>query len=394
MQPAAGGTRPARRSRRTVLLAYAIGLFGLAMNAMISFLVPLRAAELGVALPVIGALVGTKALVEAVLSVHVGRFIDRVGPRRAFIVGAAGSAVVLLGFTVSTAVWALFACQFVLGTTRAAGWLGSQAYASALDVEAGRSAGHTGRFSFVANVGQIIGPLLVGVVAGVAGYQAAFGVLVAYAGTCALLGIGLEDLPRPAAKAGAAGTFRETLALLRERRMQVAMFLTFVRLWNPSLFTAFFPLFLVAGGVAAGVAGSVVSTIGLTATVITLGTGWLSRRSSAEVVTAAALACGAAGVAIAPFTTSIPLAYAPAIAIGIGQGLSLPLLITIVSRVAPPGQQGLALGLRSSANQAASAIGPAVGGPLIAAFGVSVGFLFSAIVGFTLLGLALALYRR
>lgn len=379
---------------RLPLLAYATGAFGLAMNAMVTFLVPLRADELGATLPVIGVLVGMKALMEALLSVPLGRVIDRIGARWAFVAGAGGSAVVILGFVASPVVWALFLCQALLGVTRPLGWVGSQTYVAALDAKAGGAA-HTGRFSFVSNLGQIVGPLAVGAVAGVAGYRSAFLVLVVYAAGCVLIGLALPNLPEARVPQGsAAATLGETWGLLRERRIQVAMMLTFVRLWIPNVFTAFFPLFLVTGGLAVGLAGSVVSAMGVTATIVTLLTGRLSRHLTAELLTAIALGCGALGLAIAPLAAGWPLVYLPAIGVGIGQGLSLPLLITIVSGAAPPGRRGLALGLRSSVNQTAATVGPMIGGPVIQALGVGLGFPLSAAVAFTLLAGALLLHRR
>lgn len=382
-----------RPRARPPLLPYATGAFGLAMNAMLAFLVPLRADELGASLPVIGVLVGMKALMEALLSVPLGRVIDRVGARRAFQVGAAGSAVVALGLSASPTVWALFVCQALLGVTRPLGWVGSQTYVAALDAADGGTV-HTGRFSFVSNLGQIVGPLAAGAVAQVAGYRAAFLVLFVYAAACAGIGLLLPNLRETRApKEGAGATLGETWGLLRERRIQVAMLLTFVRLWNPNVFTAFFPLFLVTNGLPAGLAGSVVSAMGATATGVTLLTGRLSRHASPELLTALALSCGALGLAIAPFTTELPFVYLPAMGVGIGQGLSLPLLITIVSGAAPPGRRGLALGLRSSVNQTAATIGPMVGGPLIQALGVGLGFPLSASVAFALLAGALLLHR-
>ena len=62
-------------------LAYMTGGFGLGLNAMMSFLLPLRAVGLGMSIGVIGVLLGVKGVVEAVTSISIGGLIDRIGPR-------------------------------------------------------------------------------------------------------------------------------------------------------------------------------------------------------------------------------------------------------------------------------------------------------------------------
>ena len=57
-------------------LAYLTGGFGLALNAMMSFLLPLRAVDLGISIGLIGVLLGVKGAVEAMVSVPIGGLID------------------------------------------------------------------------------------------------------------------------------------------------------------------------------------------------------------------------------------------------------------------------------------------------------------------------------
>jgi MFS family permease len=121
-----GTQGPATSSQ--LLLAYAIGAFGLAINSMTIFLLPLRADELGGSVALIGLLVGTKAFVEAVCSIPIGRFIDRIGPRRAFVAGALGTSLTCAGFLAVDAPVALLPLQVVLGVTRTLGWVASQVY--------------------------------------------------------------------------------------------------------------------------------------------------------------------------------------------------------------------------------------------------------------------------
>ena len=86
--------------------------------------------------------------------------------------------------------------------------------------------------------------------------------------------------------------------------------------------------------------------------------------------------------------------YLPALLTGTAAGLSLPLLMATVSTEAPPDQRGVALGLRMSANQAASTTAPIVVGSLVSAFGIVVGFAASAAFCWVILGAAVVLHVR
>src|SRR4051812_49818758 len=96
------------------LLAYSTGAYGLSINAITFFLVPLRADELGAGIGVIGLLVGTKALVETVTAVPLGAFMDRTGPRRSLLLGTAGAGPGGGGVLFSPALPPLFLLQGVL----------------------------------------------------------------------------------------------------------------------------------------------------------------------------------------------------------------------------------------------------------------------------------------
>lgn len=382
-------------SRTHLALTYASGGFGLAMNAMIQFLLPLRADELGASLGLIGLLVGSKAVVEALVSVPLGRVIDRIGPRRAFILGTLGTAVTALAFTaVTTPLW-LLPIQAVLGVVRPLAWVGSQTYVAGL-ASGAEGAAHTGRFSFASSSGQMVAPLAVGAVASVLGFRAAFVVLTGYALVFTIIGLLLPDLPRATASGDGkrAGSFRDAVHLLAIRGIRVAMALTFVRLWVSNIWTAFYPLHLVNNGIDTTSAGAVVSAMAVTATVITLSAGRLTRRLPPAVVTAAALGIGSVGLGISPFLVGVPASYVPAAMIGIGLGLSLPLLITIVGSAVEGDQRGLALGLRSSVNQIGASSGPVIVAGLIEAMGITAGFPMGAGVALAVLAIGLTVNAR
>ena len=374
--------------------AYLTGGFGLALNAMMSFLLPLRATDLGMSLGVIGLLLGVKGAVEAVTSVPIGGLIDRIGPRRAFIIGTAGTTALISLYAIATSILALVLLQMAVGAVRPMAWVGSQSFVSSLR-EGPDRARDTGRLSFFATGAQIIAPLLVGFSAQAFGRGLAFLVFASYCAIFVLVGLAL---PKGSDVRSAGSTKRrglvEGLKLFSNREIRVAMFLSGARLWINGAWVAFFPLLLVTSGTSEGSASTVVASMAVVGTALSPASGKLAQRFRVEYLTAFSLICGVVGLALAPALVSLPSAYLSAFLLGIGHGISLPMLLVLVSRAVPPDQRGLALGLRSSVNQAAAATAPPLIGLLIGATAASVGFPLAAVVGLGLVISSITTFRR
>lgn len=373
-------------------LTYVSGAFGFEFQQMASLLIPLRAQEVGMPLEQIGVLVGAGALVPALFSVSSGEIADRYGPRITYILGTIVCAVTSFAFAFTFDFWAMLALQLVQGFARSTAWVASQTYVSNIGGPADRP-GQMGKLSFASNAGTIVAPIVAGAMAQWFGYQQAFVVMGA---TCALflaMGLILPDVRarvgKIATKRDSSGGFGIALQLMRVRGIQVALLLTFVRLWNGSGWRAFFPLFLASLGFPPALIGSVLSSNSIVSTVTALAAGPLTRKATPEVVTAVALGFGALGAAISPLTASFPWVYAPSILIGTGVGLSLPLLMAIMSDDAPPEQRGVALGLRMSANQVANTLSPVAMGAMVTALGTATAFMATGVFLWAILGAAL-----
>lgn len=375
-------------------LAYLTGGFGLALNAMMSFLLPLRATDLGISIGIIGVLLGIKGAVEAVVSVPLGGLIDRIGPRKGFIIGTAASTVLIVMYGLVTSVWAFLLLQIAVGTVRPLAWVGAQSYVSGLRDGPDR-ARDTGRLSFVATGAQIIAPLLVGFSAQALGTGPAYFVFAGYCGLYLLVGLALpkgSDSRSSGAKKGR--SLSDGLKLFSIRGIRVVMFLSAARLWINGAWVSFFPLLLVTSGTSEGTASTVVSSMAVVGTMLSPMSGRLAQRFKVEYLTAFSLICGATGLALAPALASIPAAYGSAFLLGIGHGISLPMLLVLVSKAVPANQRGLALGLRSSVNQAAAALAPPLVAGVIGATAAAVGFPLAAAVGLGLVFSAVNTFRR
>jgi MFS transporter, DHA1 family, inner membrane transport protein len=380
-------------TRRQRVLAYSTGAYGLSINAITYLLVPLRADELGAGVGLIGLLVGTKALVETVTSVPLGAFMDRTGPRRSLLLGTAGTAVVALGYVFTSSILVLFLMQVILGLARPLGWVGGQSYAAGMRGGDFRKY-DTGRFSFSANLGQIVAPLLAGVVADLYGTQAGFLVIVAYGIVFFAISALLPDVGRQAGGESSGAGFRAAWGLMKLPRVQAVMYLTFSRLWIPAVWSSFYPLYLVTSGASATLAGIVVSAMAVAATV----TSWFTPRIAAlgtpVMVTALSLGVSCVGVALSPVVADGLWPLLAAALVGFGQGISLPMLISLMSEAAPADKRSLALSLRAGVNQASSTVAPVAIGPLMAVAGAAVGFPVAAVIGVGFLVIAVAVSRR
>lgn len=372
-------------------LTYVSGAFAFEFQQMTSLLIPLQAQSVGIPIELIGVLVGAGALVPALLSVTSGEIADRFGPRITYIISTFVCAVSCLGFVFVTEFWGMMALQLVMGMARSTAWVASQTYVSNVGGPSDR-ASQMGKLSFASNAGTIAAPSLAGLLAFLVGFQNTFAVVAASCLVFMVMGVVVPDvrarITRREPKRDSSGGFGTALQLMKVRGIQVALMLTFVRLWNGNGWRAFFPLFLHSQGFPEWQIGTVLSSNSVISTLTALTAGPLAKRASPELITAIALGLGALGAAISPHVAVVPWVYAPSLLMGIGIGLSLPLLMVIVSDDAPPSQRGVALGLRMSANQVASTASPVAMGAMVTAFGTVTAFALSGVLMWTILAAA------
>jgi MFS transporter, DHA1 family, inner membrane transport protein len=376
-------------------LAYLTGAYGLAMFTFAGFLVPLRARELGASYDLIGLIVGAAAIAPALLSVPAGAVMDRLGPKRALLLSAAAGAALASLFPLVQDVRWFLVLQPALGAAINLGHVASQGYITGLARSPEERVALTGRFSAFANIAQMGAPLLAGAAAQVVGFGPAMLVPAGYAAVFVLFTLALPATPPPpddVARPAGVG-LRSAVALTRIRDIQVALLLTFVRLWTSLIFYSFLPVLLVEHGMEPGVTGTVVAIAGLVAAMVAPTTAYWTRLLSRVALSVLGLGSGAVWLVLAPQLTTLPGVVAIPVLVGVGAGVSLPLLLSIISDGAPPGQQGVAHGLRNTVNQSAATAAPVVVGALISGLGMTLGFVTGGLAAAALLAAAAVLHR-
>lgn len=384
-------------SRWHMFLAYATGTFGFGFSQLTSFLVPLRAKELGADLQTIGFIIAAGGLIPIFLSIPAGEWADRFGARRVYIVGTALSAVAMFCYALTDNYWVMLGIELMVGFPRTMPWVASQAYISNVGAPEQRAA-IVGRFSSATNFVQLFGPLIAGGIAQLLGFKLAFWWVFAVAIAYTVMGLALPEVHNSPgggrSKSSGAGGFAAAAKLVTLPAEQMAMIMTFTRIWVIVSWSSFFPLLLIQNEVAPALIGTVNSVMGVVSTLASLAAAPLARRLGDARATGLALLVGTVGLFISPFTASMPLAYLPTLFLGFTNGVTLPLLITLVSRGAPPELKGVALGLRTSANRVAVTVAPVVMGTLVTLTAVTTGFVTAGLTGWGLVVAAAAVYAR
>jgi MFS family permease len=392
--PATDGPQP--RHRR-IWLSYGIAAFGLGANTQVTFLIPLRARELGATLDVIGLIIGAGAIAAVFTSVPSGALIDRLGPRRAFVAGTGVTTVLMLLTPWVTNYWFFLPLLALLGVARNLGWVASQAHITGIGSEKERPR-LTGRFSLFSSVGQMVGPLMVGAAAGTMGYQWALVVPAAYALGFRVLGLCLVEVaqpPRGQAKPSQGVGVRSAWQLLAIPGIWVVLLLTFGRVWITVVYATFVPVYLVIDrDFDPFIVGTVTATSGLVAAAIAPTVGFWTRYASPATVTNVALTSGATGLILVPHVAALPYVFIVPVLVGVGLGITLPLLLSMTATEAPEGRRGVALGLRSTATQSAMAGAPLLVGAVMGLLGTLLGFTGAGIAGLAVLVGARLVARR
>ena len=428
--------------------AWLTGSYGMGVVTMTSFLVPLRASELGASIFWVGIVVGVPYAGPQMYGSAIAALMDRLGARRAFQLSAAATVVTSTALAVAGHWWIVFAVMVAHVATWFAGWASSQAYIATLQDDPDLTVRNASRYTFVGAVLRAAAPLLAaGAADWYGGLRFGFWAMAAYSALCLVLGLSLANeklrptaadaealksaaspssaspssavpsaaspssavpsaaspssaVPSPAWAPGEgapgeepAPVRRNAFALLRNPRVLVPLMLAFGRVWIMVICTSFYALLLVERGFSKTMASLVIATIGLAAMATTLLVTQVARSMSKQILAGLAIASCGVGFLLVPFDVGAALAFVPAILVGIAEGVTMPLVIAILGEEAETQPQGVTVNRQFSlvgTAEVASLIAPTFMGLVSGLVGLTAAFPFAGAVVLGLVGTAMA----
>jgi multidrug resistance protein len=361
--PAEAEPRAARRRLPLLFLTVFVDLVGF---GIILPLLPFYAVRFGASGAVVGLLVTVYSVAQFFMAPLWGRLSDRYGRRPILLLGLLGSSLAYLVFAWAGTVAVLFLSRILAGFGGSTIPVAEAYIADVTPPE--RRAGNMGLIGAAFGLGFTVGPALGGILSTVSpeapGYFAAALCLVNAAAAWLFLP---ETLPRTGSRRHAPGfafTVGGLRTALRAPELRRVLLLYF-------LFTAAFaviqPTLSIFGAVRFGLGeqrvGYLFAFLGLISAAVQGGlvrrlVPWLGEVRLIRI-SAVPLVAGLALIALAPSLGVLLVALA---LLAVGYGGTLPSVISLVSRVAPPELQGGVLGVGQSVGSLARIVAPAAAG--------------------------------
>jgi len=345
----------ARRDLNLLSAASAVAITGW---SMLTLLLPLLALRFGVDAGGIGVLVAAAAVLPLFLAVPIGTAVDRWGARRVMLLGFAGTAVASLPMVaLPSLAWLVVA--FVAGSALQNGFIiGAQALIATLGAEGrGREAAY-GWWTTAMAAGQVVGPIVGGVLLDTLGVRSAFvGVAASFALAVALM-LAVRSRGRSEAYVPPF-RWRAAAGLLRDRTVGIAVLTSTAAVWAMTIHATFLPVHLESLAMSAATIGAILSLRSAAAVVIRpvmpQVVALLGGRERTVVYTLAALALALAGVIASPSPWIIGLWV---VLFGAGHGLSQPISMVMVANRVAARERGAALGMRLMLNRLSQVLAP------------------------------------
>jgi len=335
--------------------------------------VTLYAVRLEASPAVIGVLMALFAVIGAITSVGVGRWIDRIGPRKPMLLA---TAMMVAGAGLAF-VWRDLAALFIVGTVVGTFYNVFFIAQQRLVGEYGRPEDRVANFSRVGlgfSAASFVGPLITGFAIDALGHSVAFA-LLALLPLVPFVVIWLNKLAFPDARKShskEAGGQKGggVLQLLRGRNLRriYGVSVLSASIWNIFLFLM--PIYGAQIGLSAATIGAIIGSFSFGTIVVRVLVPLLTRRFTPWQLLIMALVFASASFLGFPAVTGAPMLILFSFSLGMGLGLSGPLSLSLLHDASPPDRIGEAVGLRVMLMNASQTAVPLFAGAIGAALGV------------------------
>jgi multidrug resistance protein len=359
----AGGPGTSGRRLPLLFLTVFVDLVGF---GIVLPLLPLYADRFGASGFTIGLLVTIYSVAQFFMAPIWGRLSDRYGRRPILLLGLIGSGLAYLVFAWAGSLTMLFVSRILAGIGGSTIPVAEAYIADITPPE--KRAGNLGLIGAAFGLGFTVGPALGGITSSISqaapGYLAAALCLTNAALAAAYLPETRRAAPQAPRKPGWAFTAEGLGAALRAPALRQVLGLYFLFTVGFAVIQPTLSLFGAARfGLDAREVGYLFAFLGLVSAIMQ---GGLVRRLVPRVGEVRLIRiCGipfAIGLLIMAWAPSLPWALAGLTLLAIGYGGTLPSVLGLVSRVAPPGLQGGVLGVGQSVGSLGRIVGPAAAG--------------------------------
>jgi MFS family permease len=360
---------------------FLVGTTHMVVAGAITPLIPLYVVARGGSPATVGAVAASAAVLPLALGIWTGAGADALGPRRLSAAGALGLAAATALIASAPGVGVIILGAAIAGLANNVLILSSQT--SVAQVSRARDHDHNfGLFAFSVSIGQVLGPLVGGVLADALSTRAALYLCAAAALVPALLSLGLPTArPRPERDEQtlrAERAYRAAWSLARRPDLRFILWVAFIIIFAWSIKSSFYPLYLQSVGLSKSSIGLVFACLGAGSLVVRPLVGLAAARFGRRRVLLRAVMVATVAIGLIPFMTRIaPLALA-AVVTGMAWGFTQPLTMSLMASGVARGERGLALSLRMTSNRLAEVISPILFATLVAAAGLRSAFFFSA----------------
>jgi MFS family permease len=316
----------------------------------------------------VGLVTAAFALLPLFLAIPLGRHADRRHGLRLLTLGCAVQTFGCLLLATAKSPLTLAGASAVLGLGHLGLALGVQAVIAR---ESGdeRHDQHFGLLAVAVSIGQMLGPLLGGLLIGDrqgGSLVSATGrAMLAAAGIAALAtacGVLAERVPAPAAAAEGDERRGSVLAILGTPGVPAGIFASIAVLSAADVFTAYMPVLGHQRGIDPTVVGALLAVRGGASMASRIGIGALVRKvGRLRLITVNATAAAAA-LAAMTVVRDVPALFVLSAVVGAGLGFGQPLSMTLVVQLVPEHARGTALGLRLTGNRLGQVAAPAAAG--------------------------------
>jgi len=363
-------------------------LFTFAATSMIVPLVPLFSVSLGASKMLVGFLVAMSNVLPLMFAMSIGKLVDRWGSRGLITAGSLGLSLAPILVVLSPGLGTLAITQVLVGLCHLTLVVAAQSLVASLGGGKLRER-NFGWYTTFISAGQLVGPLLAGVLVDSFGYQAAFSV----AGALPLASVAVSHLlprtrPVLVSRIERSGSRPQSRALFGNPGMRMALASSCGILFATSAYQAFVPVYLDMLAFSATSIGVVLSLRAFAAMsvrpLMPFIVVFLGGRSRALLVTLLLVSLGFGATGFAQSWTALIITST---LIGFGWGISQPLSVVSVVEHVKEHERGFALGLRLTGNRASQILSPLLLGLVAQRVGFGAMFFTGsiALVAFSLL---------